>query len=142
MIYIKRIEEICISDYDEIWWIVRSPDCLPKKEKLVQSLAPSKELFQRYRNAFHAGQFDTIFFQNEYVPQFISELLKSEKAKDDLNYLCQEGSRINIVLGCYCENEKLCHRSIVAGILLGMGAEIKADPEYRKYYELFQEEGS
>ena len=75
MIYIKRIEEICTSDYDEIWWIVRSPDCLPKKEKLVQSLAPSKELFQRYRNAFHAGQFDSIFFQNEYVPQFISELV-------------------------------------------------------------------
>ena len=139
MIYIKRIEYICIAAYDEAWWIVRSPDSPPKEEKLVQSLAPSRELFLKYRKAFYAGQFGPEFFQKEYVPQFIAELSKNEEAKAEMEYLCKEGSRRSIVLGCYCENEILCHRSIIAGILLGMDADIQADPEYRKYYELFQE---
>ena len=81
MIRIERIPDISITEYDEVWWIVRSPDSLPKEEKLVQSLAPSKELFLRYRKAFHAGQFDPEFFQKEYVPQFVSELLKMKRRK-------------------------------------------------------------
>lgn len=138
MIYIDQIPNIYISDYDEVWWIVRSPDSPPKEEKLVRSLVPSKELFLRYRKAFHAGQFGPEFFQKEYIPQFISELSKNEDAKVDLDYLCREGSRRNIVLGCYCENEALCHRSIIAGILLGLGVEIDTSTEYRKYYEMFR----
>lgn len=138
MIYTDQIPNICISDYDEVWWIVRSPDSLPKEEKLVQSLAPSRELFLKYREAFHAGQFGLDFFQTIYVPQFIAELSKNKEAEEDLAYLCQESSRKNIVLGCYCENEALCHRSIIAGILLGMGAKIQTDPEYWKYHEMYQ----
>ena len=138
MIFINRIPNICTSDYDEVWWIVRSPDSLPKEEKLIQSLSPSRELFQKYREAFHAGQFGPEFFQNVYVPQFIAELSKNEAAEADLAYLCREGSRKNIVLGCYCRDETLCHRSIIAGILLGMGAEIQTSQEYRKYFEMFR----
>ena len=63
---------------------------------------------------------------------------QNEDAKVDLDYLCREGSRRKIVLGCYCEEEPLCHRSIIAGILLGMGAEIDTSTEYRKYYEMFR----
>lgn len=130
MIRIEQIPDISITEYDEVWWIVRSPDDTPKEEKLVQSMAPSIELFQKYREAFHAGRFDAEFFQKEYVPQFISELSKNEDVKEMLDYLYREGNRRNIVLGCYCENETLCHRSIIAGILLGMGAKIQTDSEY------------
>ena len=69
----------------------------------------------------------------------IAELAKNKEAEADLNYLCRESSRKNIVLGCYCEDEELCHRSIIAGILLGMEAQIKAEQEYLKYYELYQQ---
>lgn len=138
MIHINRIPNIRIYDYDEVWWIVRSPDSLPQEEKLVQSLAPSRELFLKYREAFHAGQFGPEFFQNVYVPQFIAELSKNEDAKENLDYLRRKGSRREIVLGCYCEEEALCHRSIIAGILLRMGAEIDTSTEYKKYYEMFR----
>lgn len=138
MIYIDRIPNIRTCDYDEVWWIVRSPDSLPQEEKLVQSLAPSRELFLKYREAFHAGQFGQEFFKNIYVPQFIAELSKNKDAKEDMAYLRREGSRSKIVLGCYCEEEALCHRSIIAGVLLGMGAEIDTSAEYRKYYEMFR----
>ena len=138
MIHINRIPNIRIYDYDEVWWFVRSPDSLPQEEKLVQSLAPSRELFLKYREAFHAGQFGPEFFQNVYVSQFIAELSKNEDAKENLDYLRRKGSRREIVLGCYCEEEALCHRSIIAGILLGMGAEIDTSTEYKKYYEMFR----
>ena len=138
MIYINQISNICTNEYDEVWWIVRSPDASPQKEKLVQSLAPSRQLFRKYREAFHAGHFDAEFFRNEYVPQFLKELAENSEARETLAYLCKKGGTENIALGCYCENEKLCHRSIIAGVLIGMGAQVEAEQEYLKYYELFQ----
>ena len=139
MIYINRIPDICATKYDEVWWIVRSPDDPPKEEKLVQSLAPTLELFRKYREAFHAGRFDVEFFQKEYVPQFLKDLAENQEARRDLEYLHEKSRGEDIALGCYCENEKLCHRSIIAGILKGMGAQIEAEQEYLKYYELYQQ---
>lgn len=139
MIRIERIPDISLIEYDEVWWIVRSPDDPPKEEKLVQSLSPSIELFQKYREAFHAGRFGAEFFQKEYVPQFLKDLAENQEARKDLEYLCEKSRTEDIALGCYCENEKLCHRSIIAGILKGMGAQIEAEQEYLKYYELYQQ---
>ena len=65
MITTGCIPKINPDDFDEVWWIVRSPDTIPVKEKLVllvSELAPSPELFRDYRQAFHAGRFgDRIF---------------------------------------------------------------------------------
>lgn len=138
MIHIAQIQNICTAEYDEVWWIVCSPDNPPKEEKLVQSLAPTPELFRKYREAFHAGRFNEKFFQNEYVPQFLKELSQNTESGKALEYLHEKSRIKNIVLGCYCENEKLCHRSIIAGVLLGMGAQIEADLEYLHYYEQYQ----
>lgn len=139
MIRIKRIPDISTTEYDEVWWIVRSPDNPPKEEKLVQSLAPSIELFQKYREAFHAGRFDTEFFQKKYIPRFLKDLAENQEARKDLEYLCEKSRTEDIALGCYCENEKLCHRSIIAGILKGMGAQIEAEQEYLMYYKLYRQ---
>lgn len=49
MIRIEQVPDISITEYDGVWWIVRSPDDPPKEEKLVQSMAPSIELFQNYQ---------------------------------------------------------------------------------------------
>ena len=139
MIYTGCITEIQSDDYDEIWWIVRSPQDALKKEKLVQSLAPSAELFRIYRNAFHGGEFGEEFFQNIYVPHFLKDLSQNEEALDDLRKLRRESTEKNIVLCCYCEDESLCHRSIIAGILLGMGAEIETKKDYLKYYDVYND---
>lgn len=138
MIYTGCIPQIDSSKYDEIWWIVRSPEKTPKTEKLIQELSPSKELFKAYRKAFHLGIFGETYFQESYVPQFLTDLAKNQKALDQLEWLCQNGKQQDIILGCYCEEEKLCHRSIIAGILLGMGAEIDTKKEYIKYFETFK----
>ena len=51
MIYTGCIPKIDETKYDEVWWIVRSPDSTPTTEKLVQELSPSKEVFKAYRKA-------------------------------------------------------------------------------------------
>ena len=84
---------------------------------------------------FHAGRFGTEYFQNVYVPWFLKDLEKNLEAQERLEYLCKESRMKRIALCCYCEDESLCHRSIIAGILLGMGAEIETKEEYRKYFE-------
>lgn len=138
MITTGCIPKINPDDFDEVWWIVRSPDTIPVKEKLVSlvsELAPSPELFWDYRQAFHAGRFGTEYFQNVYVPWFLKDLEKNLEAQERLEYLCKESRTKKIALCCYCEDESLCHRSIIAGILLGMGAVIETKEEYRKYFE-------
>ena len=40
MIYIDKIPNICTSNYDEVWWIVRSPDS-HLNEKLNSSFGPN-----------------------------------------------------------------------------------------------------
>lgn len=138
MIKIGCIAQINSDDYDEVWWIVRVPQKEPVNEKHVPELSPSKQLFKDYRDVFHAGRFNEEYFLTVYVPQYLRELVANKQAMHILNLLHEESLRKSIILGCYCESEMLCHRSIVAGILLGMGAEIETEEEYIKYYYLFE----
>lgn len=135
MIKIGCISQINSDDYDEVWWIVRAPQTEPENEKHVPELSPSKGLFKEYRRVYHAGRFNEEYFQKVYVPLYLRELAINKQAMHILELLCKESLRKNIMLGCYCENELLCHRSVVAGILLGMGARIEIDVEYIKYFE-------
>lgn len=122
----------------ENWMIVRSPDILLPYAKHVPQLAPSEELFRNYRKAFHKGVFNTEYFNDIYVPWFLKDMAYDQEAQKLLKTLCEESKNRDYFLGCYCENEKRCHRSLIAGILLGMGALIDTEPDYIKYYPMFR----
>jgi uncharacterized protein YeaO (DUF488 family) len=120
----------------EKWAVVRSPQDLSNEYTLIQALAPSLQLFKKYREAYHQGRFDSDFFQNEYVPQFIQEL--SSEAESLLFELVKASKEKDVILCCYCEDVYLCHRSILAGILLGLGADIETERDFLKYYTMYQ----
>ena len=126
------------NKYDENWLIVRKPDDLPEFVKHVPAFSPSPDLFQQYREACQKKMFDQKFFNEVYVPQFVKELAESAEARALLQTLTDMSRGKNIMLACYCEMETMCHRSIIAGILLGMGAEISTKQEYLNYYKLYQ----
>lgn len=134
MIEFKCIDDVEDEKYDEVWWIVRSPKGIPETVKWVPELSPSVELFAKYREAYHAGEFGEKFFQEVYVPQFLDELSKDKNEIDLLNKLRDVSKNKNIALCCFCEDESLCHRSIIAGILLGLGANVDTKDEYLKYF--------
>lgn len=138
MIKVGKVSELNESQYDENWLIVRQPDEFPPFVKHEPMLSPSPELFRKYRDAFHAGEFNQEYFDLVYVPQFLEELAGNEQAIEILDELVYKSFEKNIFLACYCENESMCHRSIIAGVLLGMGAEIETNYEYRTYFYRFQ----
>lgn len=135
MIKVGNVAGLNEYQYDENWLIVRKPDEIPAFVKHEPLLSPSPELFRKYREAYHAGLFNQEFFNQVYVPQFLRELAGNAEAMAVLNCLVKNSKSKDILLACYCENESMCHRSIIAGVLLGMGAEIDTLSAYQKYFE-------
>ena len=55
--------------------------------------------------------------------RFLSEM-KAPEAKRDLDLLAALSHQTNFSVGCYCENEAICHRSILRELLESRGAEL------------------
>lgn len=137
MIKVGNVTELSEAKYDENWLIVRKPDEIPEFVRHEPLLSPSPELFRKYREAYHAGEFNQDFFDQVYVPQFLKELADNKEALAVLHQLAQDSQCKDILLACYCEEESMCHRSIIAGMLLGMSAAIDTNLIYQHYYDLY-----
>lgn len=141
MIEIKCISEVDYDKYDEVWAIVRSMK--NKSDKMIQvtELAPTTFLFHSYLEMKKLNIWNEETFLKNYVPRFLKDLSKSQSSKDKLNELYKL-DRIgrNICLVCFCTDEKLCHRSIIAGLLQGVGCNVKLPSkiDYSRYYEQYR----
>ena len=141
MIEIRRLEKgINYDDYDEMYMIVRSMKPTNPKIQQLGILSPQPSLFKFHRECVNKGTWSQSTFNKAYVPIFITQLQHSpyaEKVFDDLYRKDDVGK--NICLMCYCTNEAMCHRSIIAGILQGMGCDVKlaSNADYSGYYNQF-----
>lgn len=140
MIYIGSIgnPNIGHSDVaDEVWAIVRSDKRVPSWMKHVPELSPSWELFKQYLTWRDCGHWNKDTFEREYVPRFLDEFKNGDSdLLCTLAYLKElDQSGKNIWLVCFCADETMCHRSIVAGILQGLGFNV-AGNDYSKYYNM------
>lgn len=135
MIVVKRISDVNYAEHDEVWAIVRSLKHQNRMITQVSELSPSSELFQTYLSLKDEGKWNKDAFQKIYVPQFLHEM-HSKEAKMYLRELCNldaEGKNICIV--CFCPDEELCHRSIVAGLLQGAGCNVSISKDYSFYFD-------
>ena len=127
---------------DAIYAIVRSYKQPIPGVKQLAVLSPQSDLFRTYLTLRDHGQWNRTAFNNIYAPQFIADLLAHRPALDCLNDLYNRSKRgENITLCCYCGDEDLCHRSIIAGLLQGVGAEVitQRNADYSMYWTKFQE---
>lgn len=137
MIYLENILQIDPSQYDEVWLITHSltdqTEEILKQEHVfhVPELAPSDQLFAWYRQQVHTGDWGERLFQIHYVPTFLQEIHDYPTARKKLEELVDLSYKIDVAVTCYCENESICHRSIISGILWNMGADISS--AYRRY---------
>lgn len=127
--------------YDEVWAVVRS---LRSNNGItqVQALSPSWDLFNQYRELRDNGNWNANTFKEIYVPQFLKEM-HSKQAKDMLNELswCDK-QNYNICVVCFCKDEELCHRSIIGGLLQGVGRNVVGlKQDYSYYYKQWKEIG-
>lgn len=142
MIAVKRIRDVKYEDYDEVWAVVRSMKNPSPKMKQVQALSPQLDLFFEYRRLAVAGQWNRESFQNIYVPKFLEGMVNStEGAADKLNELWQKDKAgLRICLACFCTDEDMCHRSILAGLLQGAGCSVVTETgkDYSGYYAAYR----
>lgn len=141
MITIKNIRNVKYEEYDEVWAIVQSMKNPSPKIKQVKALAPTKSLFFAYRNMANSGTWNQKAFDEIYVPQFLHDLItnKAETYKM-LNQLYNlDKAEKKICLVCFCSNETMCHRSIIAGLLQGVGCNVITETgnDYKKYYDRY-----
>ena len=133
MITVTDIRNVNHAAYDEVWAIVRSLKN-PGRMKHVPELSPSWALFKKYMQLRHAGQWNADTFKSVYVPVFLKEMsgMEPQRKLSELARLDRQGKRI--CLCCFCRDETLCHRSIIAGILQCAGIRVQGiKGDYSKY---------
>lgn len=136
MVTILRISEVNYNDYDEVWAIVRSLKYGNPRIRHVPELSPSWSLFKTYMRLREEGKWNEEVFRTIYVPQFLKEMRGKEQQKL-MNELFSTSKSICLV--CFCEEEWLCHRSIIGGMLQGAGAVVKSlHRDYSYYFDWYK----
>ena len=103
----------------------RPPRGVPKTEFASQNwydvwfpnLAPSVETIKLGQQAKTPAQWAT------FTKKYRAEMATSEKSHA-IELLAALSHQCNFSVGCYCENEAHCHRSVLREILLAKGAKL------------------
>ncbi len=103
----------------------RPPRGVPKEEFAAQdwydvwfpTLAPSLETMKIGRSATTDAQWKS------FVRRYEAEM-KSTEAKHALALLAELSRSADFSVGCYCEDEAHCHRSILRRLLVDAGADV------------------
>lgn len=140
MIDIMSIRELRVGEYDECYAIVRYLKYKTPGLTQLDVLSPSTALFDKYKALRDAGNWNKQSFEEIYLPQFLREMRYNTEAANALNELylkSRAGKRIALV--CFCDDESLCHRSVVGGMLQGAGAQVnmKSGKNYGAYYKMY-----
>jgi len=105
----------------------RPPRGVPKTQFSTQNwydvwfpnLAPSLETMKRGQNARSPAQWA------EFTRKYRAEM-SAPAAKHDLALLAALSHAADFSVGCYCEDESHCHRSILKQLLVQHGAKVES----------------
>lgn len=103
----------------------RPPRGVPKSEFAkrdfydvwLPNLSPSEELMKEGRSSHDDASW------SRFKRKFRSEMNRPEAAKI-LDLLAALSHQTNMALGCYCEDENRCHRSVLKELLVERGADL------------------
>ena len=84
----------------------------------LPELAPSTDIMDRFRS----GPFTELRWK-QFVRRYRSEMSTPEKSRM-LDVFAALSHQTNFSVGCYCQDEKVCHRSILKKLLKEHGAKI------------------
>ena len=103
----------------------RPPRGVPKSEYAkrdlydvwLPNLSPSQELLKEVKMSHDEASWSV------FMKKFRAEMNKPEASRV-LDLLAALSHQTNISLGCYCENEGKCHRSVLRALLMERGASV------------------
>ncbi|MDN0074102.1 DUF488 family protein [Crenobacter sp. SG2303] len=101
-----RKEDFAAKDFYDVWF---------------PNLSPTDELVKEAQAA-QASQDDKAWAA--FTRKFVAEL-KQPAASRELDLLAALSHQTNLSVGCYCEDERHCHRSILREQLLQRGADVQ-----------------
>ncbi len=104
----------------------RPPRGVPKSEFAAKNwydvwfpnLAPSLETMKLAQKATTRAQWAA--FAKKYVAE-----MATPESRHAIELLAALSHQTNFSIGCYCEDEARCHRSILRALLVGKGAEVE-----------------
>lgn len=142
MIFIGNIRELRPGMFDTAYAIMRFYK--PSGTGWIKHLpvfSPDVSLFRTFRQLQSEGRWNADTFQSIYVPRFLAQMATDPGAANALNDLFRRskaGERIGLC--CTCTNEMLCHRSIIAGLLQGAGADVRlaSGKDFSAYFKQYQ----
>lgn len=99
---------------------VRKEDYSPKNfyDVWFPNLSPSEDLVKEALAANDEKSWKA------FKRKFLSEM-RAPAASKDLDLLAALSHHTNLSIGCYCQDESHCHRSILKELLLKRGAEVR-----------------
>jgi uncharacterized protein YeaO (DUF488 family) len=98
-----RKEEYASKNFYDLWF---------------PNLSPSEDLVKEARAAEDTRSW--LVFKRKFLAQ-----MKSPEVSKVLDLLAALSHQTNLSLGCYCEDETRCHRSILRELLAERGADIR-----------------
>ena len=122
-----------IVKIDEAYSIVRNTKNKSWLKNILD-LSPSNELYSYYLTEKKNFRWTTEKFKNIFLPQYLNEIknIPITFPKDK-----------NIFLGCFCENENMCHRLILGLYLKLLGYEVYSTSQdldkYTNYTEIIKQ---
>ena len=132
--YCYKYSQYTTKNYDDAFAIVRHLKPHIKHLRQENSLAPSKQIYHEYLRLRKEGQWNQDAFDNWYTKAFLEQLSHDNIAQTILHCLLQlDKQKKNIVLGCFCSDVNMCHRTIIASILAENGADVRADGVLKRY---------
>lgn len=96
-------EDYATKGYYDVWF----PNLSPSEELVKEALSATDEKSWK-----------------AFKKKFVTEL-KAPGPSRDLDLLAALSHQTNMSIGCYCEDEARCHRSILRELLVQRGAEVK-----------------
>jgi len=82
------------------------------------NLSPSAQLMKDGKAAVDEGSWSA------FKKRFRAEMSRPDASKD-LDLVAALSHQTNMSLGCYCENEDRCHRSVLRELLIERGAKLR-----------------
>lgn len=97
-----RKDEYAAKDIYDVWY----PNLAPSEALLKEGLAADDaRSWARFARKFNAE-------------------MRQPDARHTLDLLAALSHRANLAIGCYCEDESHCHRSLLRALLLERGAQV------------------
>lgn len=80
----------------------------------LPALAPSAALIRRFKGR----DFDEAKVRRQFAEAYEHELLSTAVGRQNVEFIAQIARAMPLSIGCYCEDEKKCHRSRLFKILM------------------------